>query len=529
MTGYADLERTLTKLATPKKAEDRLAYLGYAHPGGQYQIRVGNSPTLVWIRLVRGQTRNVTQAINTGNVPHVPDLPVKYELRGNEVYITGMHDTGTTFLGEGVPNFVADHSHEPGYMVDPVSARRLRMGLVRPYKVDGAFTNQVYIEPLWYVYEGQTKYWPGGTYDLDSSVPPVIDMLRWAKFGLNPATNTIVVTYTASSFAALTKTQLADLSFGVDPCIPLAGLQLKGMQAAIDDEWMFEDISPWRSGIVSGGGDVDAADVTYTPLNQADWGGVEGEGGWIIPGDPGNVDDALDQLAERVQDLEDAPPGSGDMLKSVYDSNDDGRVNLAVDSDTVDGQHAAAFATAGHNHTGVYAPVSHDHAGVYAPTAHTHDDRYFTEAEHLSTSSGAGDAGKPIKLNASGQVDGSMLPAGNAVIHQALLYFAGTLEVGSSPLRIYNATGTSKTISKVFLACDTAPTGSAIICDVHKNGVTIFTTQSNRPQIAAGTNTGQSTSIDVSTWAADEYITAHIDQIGSTIAGKDLVLHIVYS
>jgi hypothetical protein len=38
------------------------------------------------------------------------------------------------------------------------------------------------------------------------------------------------------------------------------------------------------------------------------------------------------------------------MLKTTYDADLDGRVSLAVDSDTVDGSHAAAFAAAAHNH-----------------------------------------------------------------------------------------------------------------------------------------------------------------------------------
>jgi len=37
------------------------------------------------------------------------------------------------------------------------------------------------------------------------------------------------------------------------------------------------------------------------------------------------------------------------------------------------------------------------------------DDRYFTEAEHLAASAGAEDAGKPIKLDAAGQVDATMI------------------------------------------------------------------------------------------------------------------------
>ena len=41
------------------------------------------------------------------------------------------------------------------------------------------------------------------------------------------------------------------------------------------------------------------------------------------------------------------------------------------------------------------------------------DNRYFTETEHLNSSAGAGDAGKPIKLDAGGQVDASMVNDGD--------------------------------------------------------------------------------------------------------------------
>jgi hypothetical protein len=40
---------------------------------------------------------------------------------------------------------------------------------------------------------------------------------------------------------------------------------------------------------------------------------------------------------------------------------------------------------------------------------HLHDSRYFTEAEHIATSAGAGDAGKPIVLDAAGHVDATMV------------------------------------------------------------------------------------------------------------------------
>jgi hypothetical protein len=63
---------------------------------------------------------------------------------------------------------------------------------------------------------------------------------------------------------------------------------------------------------------------------------------------------------ERLEYTQGGGAGSGDMLKSVYDTNNDGTVNSAVDADTVDSQHAAAFAVAA---KGVTNGDSHDHAG----------------------------------------------------------------------------------------------------------------------------------------------------------------------
>ena len=47
--------------------------------------------------------------------------------------------------------------------------------------------------------------------------------------------------------------------------------------------------------------------------------------------------------------------------------------------------------------------------GADGSAEHTHNSVYFQESEHVSTSAGAGDAAKPIVLNASGLVDGSMV------------------------------------------------------------------------------------------------------------------------
>jgi hypothetical protein len=102
----------------------------------------------------------------------------------------------------------------------------------------------------------------------------------------------------------------------------------------------------------------------------------------------------------------------------------------------------------------------------------------------------------------------------------------GTLAVGTDKAPTILAPCTL-TIVKVKLVVKTAPTGAAIIVDVHKNGTTIFTTQANRPQIAISATTGDSGTPDVTALAETDKLTIDIDQVGSTIAGADLTVEIV--
>jgi len=72
----------------------------------------------------------------------------------------------------------------------------------------------------------------------------------------------------------------------------------------------------------------------------------------------------------------------------------------------------------------------------------------------------------------------------------------------------------------------TAPTGADVILDVQKNGGAnnLYTTQGNRPTITATTTTSTTTLPDVVNLLSTDYVTADIDQIGSTIAGGYLVV-----
>ncbi len=74
----------------------------------------------------------------------------------------------------------------------------------------------------------------------------------------------------------------------------------------------------------------------------------------------------------------------------------------------------------------------------------------------------------------------------------------------------------------------TAPTGAAILVDLDKNNVTMYTTQGNRPTIAdAAKDSGNATLPDIPEFVAGDYLSLNVDQIGSTIAGSDLVVQVL--
>lgn len=80
-----------------------------------------------------------------------------------------------------------------------------------------------------------------------------------------------------------------------------------------------------------------------------------------------------------------------------------------IDSDT--SAHGSLTGLGDDDHTQYHNDTRGD-ARYYTETeldAGQLDNRYYTEAEHISTSAGAGDAGKPIKLDAAGHVDVTMI------------------------------------------------------------------------------------------------------------------------
>lgn len=101
-------------------------------------------------------------------------------------------------------------------------------------------------------------------------------------------------------------------------------------------------------------------------------------------------------------------------------------------------------------------------------------------------------------------------------------YIDGELEVGTNAMSFVVPMDLTVTGGK--LAVSTAPTDASLICDINKNGTTLWTTQGNRPTIAAAGSSASITAPDVTSLAQGDVISLDIDQVGSTIAGANLSL-----
>jgi hypothetical protein len=95
-------------------------------------------------------------------------------------------------------------------------------------------------------------------------------------------------------------------------------------------------------------------------------------------------------------------------------------------------------------------------------------------------------------------------------------FFSGVLTTGTK--KDAALLGKAGTITDVRAYLDTSGSGSSTIVDVNKNGTTIFTTQANRPTIAAGANASSTAGPDVTSVAAGDRLSVDLDQLGTGAA-----------
>lgn len=131
---------------------------------------------------------------------------------------------------------------------------------------------------------------------------------------------------------------------------------------------------------------------------------------------------------------------------------------------------------------------------------------------------------KLATIATASKVNGSALISEtiDAVKGQFAWYLPGEQAVGANISAEWFATA-NLTVVGVFLHVKTAPTGAALIVDINKNGVTIFSTQ---PQINDGATTGGSgAALDGTVTLQDEdSVRVDVDQVGSTTPGEDLTI-----
>jgi hypothetical protein len=132
-----------------------------------------------------------------------------------------------------------------------------------------------------------------------------------------------------------------------------------------------------------------------------------------------------------------------------------------------------------------------------------------------------------LRTDAQGRLE-LVLAGGGAYLQMLRYELSGTLTVGAGALRYTNRNGAARTLREVHLAVNTAPAGAALIVDVNLDGVSIFSSAANRPQIAAGAYAGASVLIGTTAWAVDARLTVDVDQVGSSTPGADLVVTVVY-
>lgn len=162
--------------------------------------------------------------------------------------------------------------------------------------------------------------------------------------------------------------------------------------------------------------------------------------------------------------------------------------------------------------------VSSNNDVVSANVAHTSSSAYATDKAKWTLSSTYASASEPVAL---------AVKTAAGLSGPATFTRSGTVVVAPGAARfLFNS---SVTVSTVSACVGTAPAGANIIVDVNKNGATIFTTQANRPVIVAGTNATASAALpDVTSFAAGDYLTVDVDQVGTTILGSDLTVQIYY-
>lgn len=130
-----------------------------------------------------------------------------------------------------------------------------------------------------------------------------------------------------------------------------------------------------------------------------------------------------------------------------------------------------------------------------------HDGRYYTEAE----------------------VDLIVSDLLSTLKNRGICFSISTVELATTQIIPLTAPF-DMTIIGGKMTVETAPTDADLICDIHKNGTTLWSTQANRPRIVAGQYSGNITTPNITTITQGDLLLFMVDQVGALVPGRDLSL-----
>jgi hypothetical protein len=151
-------------------------------------------------------------------------------------------------------------------------------------------------------------------------------------------------------------------------------------------------------------------------------------------------------------------------------------------------------------------------------------------AEVGLTVQAAADASAVVIKNSSGVTTSSFDKDGYGFILERIFPVAsGTpATVGTNVSHQFTMVRSGKLL-KTFINDKTGPTGADLITDINRNGTSVWgTTQANRLKIIAGSTTGVQTSFDTTTFAEGDVVSVDVDQVGSTVAGQNIIVHVLF-
>jgi hypothetical protein len=107
------------------------------------------------------------------------------------------------------------------------------------------------------------------------------------------------------------------------------------------------------------------------------------------------------------------------------------------------------------------------------------------------------------------------------------VYFPGVAATGSN-MAVWRA-GEAMEISGWLIGAITAPSGATCYLDLHKNGTSLWSTQSNRPNLPPGNTGATGPAPNTTNVAVGDVLAIDIDTIGSSVAGTGLNLTLTYT